>query len=89
MPTNGQSEYLLFGLDGTPLFTYGMIGLTTIVIAYATMLDKDDNVPNFLKSDANPGMQGGYSSAAVNTTNAVALSEIPKKTKKRKTIRKR
>ena len=51
MPTNGQSEYLLFGIDGVPLFTYGMIGITTLVIAYSTLLDGGENLPEFIKND--------------------------------------
>jgi hypothetical protein len=85
MPTNGQNEYLTYGLDGgAPFFTYAMIGLTTIVIAYATMTDSDANLPNFLKSDytnTNASV-GGYSSESKNKS----LKKDEKK--KRKTIRK-
>jgi hypothetical protein len=87
MPSNGQNEYLTYGIDGgAPLFTYGMIGLTTIVIAYATMTDGDAKLPSFLKSD--------YTNPNTNTVGGSYNSENKNKTlkkdenKKRRTIRK-
>lgn len=44
MPTNTQFEGLFYGLNGIPLFTYGMIGLTSIVLAYFTILDTEEQM---------------------------------------------
>jgi hypothetical protein len=68
MPTNGESEYLLYGIDGAPIFTYGMIALTTIVIAYSTLVD-GDNLPSFVPTPMgildqnNSSSTGGKNSA--------------------------
>jgi len=39
----------LYNLNDSPLFTYGMIGITTFVLAVVTMMDTDNN--SFAKDD--------------------------------------
>ena len=39
MPTNSVYENLFYGINEIPLFTYGMLGMTTVVLAYFTMHD--------------------------------------------------
>jgi hypothetical protein len=52
MPTNGPSELSMSSLYGIPLFTYGMIGVTTIILAYVTFMDDSEG-----NSFANPDDQ--------------------------------
>lgn len=68
MPTNGNNDYLLYGIGSVPLFTYGMIGVTTIVLAYATMMDQGEaptpgeiiqNTTNSLFGESKPVSSGG------------------------------
>lgn len=33
----------IYNLNGVPLFTYGMIGITTVVLAVVTMMDTDND----------------------------------------------
>jgi hypothetical protein len=55
----------LYNLNGVPLFTYGMIALTTFVLAYVTMLD--DSNKSFAKDE---GFQSTLSSGKEETAEA-------------------
>jgi hypothetical protein len=79
MPTNGQSEYLLFGIDSVPLFTYGMIGITTLVIAYSTILDGGANLPEFISKDASSPL-GILSSPTPSPSSPSSTSPSPSRT---------
>jgi len=39
----------IYNFNGVPLFTYGMIGITTVVLAFVTMMEKDND--SFAKDD--------------------------------------
>jgi len=52
MPTNESDPFAMYSLYGVPLFTYGMLGITTLVLAYVTFMDDNEG-----KSFANPNDQ--------------------------------
>ena len=42
MPTNGFADGILYTVNGAPVFTYGMITLTAVVLAYVTFIEAPD-----------------------------------------------
>lgn len=42
MPTNGFADGILYSVNGAPIFTYGMITVTAIVLAYVTFIEVPD-----------------------------------------------
>jgi hypothetical protein len=53
MPSNGPAEKIIYELKGIPLFTYGMIGITTFVLAYITFTDVEKSTDN-IENPLNP-----------------------------------
>ena len=56
MPSNGPAEKIIYELKGIPLFTYGMIGITTLVLAYITFTDVEKSTDN-IENPLNPLLQ--------------------------------
>jgi hypothetical protein len=50
MPTNSNYDGFFAGIGGIPLFTYGMITVTTIVLAYMTIMEPDELVEEVVDS---------------------------------------
>jgi hypothetical protein len=40
MPTNSDYDGFFSGIDGIPLFTYGMIATTIVVLSYMTLMEE-------------------------------------------------
>jgi hypothetical protein len=53
MPTNGIADGILYSVNGAPAFTYGMITLTAVVLAYVTFIEAPD-IPNENPLEVNP-----------------------------------
>jgi hypothetical protein len=41
MPTNSDYDRFFSGIDGIPMFTYGMIASTIVVLSYMTFMEED------------------------------------------------
>jgi len=50
MPTNSNYDGFFAGIGGIPLFTYGMITVTTIILAYMTIMEPDELVEEVVDS---------------------------------------
>ena len=50
MPTNSNYDGFFAGIGGIPLFTNGMITVTTIVLAYMTIMEPDELVEEVVDS---------------------------------------
>ena len=49
MPTNGFADGILYSINGAPIFTYGMITITAVVLAYVTFIETPE-MPNPLET---------------------------------------
>jgi len=55
MPTNGIADNILYSINGAPIFTYGMVSITAIILAYVTIIETSDvSNENPLETETKP-----------------------------------
>jgi len=50
MPTNSDYDGFFSGIDGVPMFTYGMIASTIVVLSYMTFME--ESLPDEIEPDS-------------------------------------
>jgi hypothetical protein len=76
MATTNSMNY---SLDGVPMITYGIIGITTLVLAAVTIMSKDGTAIPATPSPAAPAPEGAAAAdACPSVPPSTALGAIPK-----------
>lgn len=77
MPTNSNYDGYFTGVGGVPIFTYGMITITSIVLAYMTYMDPyiaEETTEHILEATS---MDGVIESNPLDTTGALPEEVMP------------
>lgn len=77
MPTNSNYDGYFTGVGGVPIFTYGMITITSIVLAYMTYMDPyiaEETTEPILEATS---MDGVIESNPLDTTGALPEEVMP------------